>query len=179
MRMLALRDDGKISGKPEVDVERRAAHRLEFRRLLLDGIPQHGKIVHWGKEFTHYKSLLSGQVRAHFADSTYAEGDVLIASDGAKSKVREQRLPAVQREDLGIVIICGRYQLDEERAKALPGFMTDGSLNNIVPYEQGWLFIASFPGLEDERGPRENYTLWAYVVPKSQTPTNAEDFSPE
>ena len=55
--------------------------------------------------------------------------------------------------------------------------MTDGSLNNIIPYGKGWLFIASFPSAEAERGPYENYTLWAYVIPKSETPTNPKALS--
>ncbi|OQV08965.1 FAD binding domain-containing protein [Cladophialophora immunda] len=181
LRLLALRDDAKISGKPEADVERRASHRAEFRDILLRGLARRsddGAVgVHWGKSFTRYEHLDGGRVRAHFADSTSAEGDILIGADGSKSQVREQRLPDLQREELGIVIICGRYQLDEQRARGLPALMTDGSLNNIVPYGKGWLFIASFPSTEGERRPVENYTLWAYVVPKPETPTDPKALS--
>ncbi|OAP55795.1 hypothetical protein AYL99_09947 [Fonsecaea erecta] len=182
LRLLALRDDAKISGKPQAAVERRAVHRAEFRDILLKGLVHPGSgttvTVHWAKLFTHYEHLDDGRVRAHFADATSADGDVLIGADGAKSQVRVQRLPDLNREELGIVIICGRYQLDEQRAQSLPTFMTDGSLNNIVPYGKGWLFIASFPSTEGERGPVENYTLWAYVVPKTETPTDPRALSP-
>ncbi|KAI1624432.1 hypothetical protein EDD37DRAFT_657945 [Exophiala viscosa] len=148
LRLLALRDDAKISGKAEADVERRAVHRFEFRDILLKGLTDPS--VHWGKSFTHYEQLDNGRVRAHFADETSAEGDILIGADGSESKVREQRLPHLQREHLGIVIICGRYQLDDIRIQNLPTLMTDGSLNNI-----------------------------AYVVPKSQTPQDAKALTPE
>ncbi|KAI1610698.1 hypothetical protein EDD36DRAFT_301120 [Exophiala viscosa] len=179
LRLLALRDDAKISGKTEADVERRAVHRFEFRDILLKGLTDAS--VHWGKSFTHYEQLDNGRVRAHFAGETSAEGDILIGADGSKSKVREQRLPHLQREHLGIVIICGRCQLDDIRTKSLPPLMTDGSLNNIVPYGKGWLFIASFPSAEGSSATDvpENYTLWAHVVPKSQTPTDAKALTPE
>ncbi|KIX97411.1 uncharacterized protein Z520_06863 [Fonsecaea multimorphosa CBS 102226] len=181
LRLLALRDDARISGKPESEVERRAAHRAEFRDILLKGLARRSDgtvMVHWGKSFTHYEHLDGGRVRAHFADTTSAEGDILIGADGSKSKVREQRLPDLCREELGVVIICGRYQLDEQRVQNLPTLMTDGSLNNIIPSGKGWLFIASFPSTEGERGPVENYTLWAYVVPKAETPTDPKALSP-
>lgn len=189
LQMIALRDDAKLTGIAEETIERRAVHRFGFRDILLKslaaGKPDGGTTgtttkVHWGKSFTHYESLDSGRrVRAHFADGTSAEGDILVGADGSKSKVREQRLPHLQREALGIVIICGRYQLDEARRQALPSIMTDSSMNNIIPAGKGWLFMASFPHAEDEVGPTENYTLWAYVIPKSQTPADAKSLSPE
>ena len=190
--MLALRDDAKLSGRPEAEVERRACHRFEFRDILLKSLkPAREKeagraVVHWGKSFTHYEHLSDGRVRAHFSDGTSAEGDILIGADGSKSKVRQQRLPQLQREQLGVVLICGRYQLNEARAKALPKLMTDDSLNNIVPHGKGWLYVASFSAAKREQrhthahGPVESkkYTLWAYVVPRSQTPVNAKALSP-
>jgi 2-polyprenyl-6-methoxyphenol hydroxylase-like FAD-dependent oxidoreductase len=183
LQMLALRDDKVISGRREEEVERRAGHRGEFRDILLSGLKggagKEGLQVEWGKEFTHYEELDGGRrIRAVFADGSSADGDVLVGADGSKSRVRQQRLPELKREALGIVIICGRYQLDDTRTKNLPSLMTDGSLNNIVPYGKGWLFIASFPSVKGEQGPLENYTLWAYVVPKSQTPRDAKTLSP-
>ncbi|KIW94988.1 uncharacterized protein Z519_04968 [Cladophialophora bantiana CBS 173.52] len=136
-------------------------------------------IVYWGKSFTHYEHLDGGRVRARFADSTSVERDILIGADTSKSKVREQRLSDLKQEELGIVVICGRYQLDKVRTENLPALLTDGSLNNtIVPYGKVWLFIAPFPSSEGERGPVDNYTLWAYVVPKPETPIDAKALSP-
>ena len=188
LNMLALRDDKVISGLDEDEVERRAGHRGEFRSILLGGLSDSGEEsgnrdvkVEWGKQFTHYEEIEGGpgkRLRAHFADGSTAEGDILVGADGSKSKVKETRLPQLHRQFLGIVIICGRYQLDDERTKALPALMTDGSLNNIVPYGRGWLFIASLPSPEGEQGPLENYTLWAYIIPKSATPADAKALSP-
>lgn len=180
LQLIALRDDAKMTQKPESVVERRATHRGPFRKVLLEGLISgaEGKAtVLWGKAFTHYEEMEDGRVRAHFADGSNEDGDILIGADGSKSKVREQRLPYVQREDLGIVTIVGRYQLDEARKKDLPSIMTDASLNNIVPYGRGWLFIASFAETND--GSEEDYTLWAYIVPKSETPTNTRSLSQE
>ncbi|KAK6373669.1 hypothetical protein LTS17_008162 [Exophiala oligosperma] len=196
---IAVRDDSKISGKPEEEVERRAVHRFEFRDILLKGLRKQGdeaaigvKVqVHWGKSFVRYEEIsradanangnefVNGSVRAYFQDGTSAEGDILVGADGSKSLVRQQRFPDLTREDLGIAIICGRYQLTPDRVKKLPDFMTDGSLNNIVPRGKGWLFLASFPHTEFENV-RESYTLWAYVVPKGDVDMNTiKQMTPE
>ncbi|KAL6242481.1 hypothetical protein RBB50_010621 [Rhinocladiella similis] len=194
LNTIALRDDAKISARPAEDVETRAVHRFEFRDILLKGLRLRGdggKVqVHWGKSFVRHEEEFSdsnpnangngnananreergagsGSIRAFFEDGTSALGDVLVGADGSKSLVRQQRLPGLKREELGVAIICGRYQLTPDRVKHLPELMTDGSLNNIVPWGKGWLFLASFPSTEVE-DVKEDYTLWAYVVPKGE-----------
>lgn len=139
--------------------------------------------MHWNKTFTHYERIDGGRVCVHFADGTSEDGDVVVGADGCRSKVREQYFPDVKRVDLGIVAIAGRYILDPARARNLPMALTNGSLNNIVPNDKGWMFVSAWhsrSAMEDnsEANPDEHYVVWAYVVPKSDTPANLAKLSP-
>lgn len=179
LQLLAMRDDVEITGKPLDVVERRAIERWELRGVLLNALAVDlSTIVQWNKNFTHYENVGNGRVRAHFADGTSEEGDVLIGADGSKSKVRDQRLPHIQRVDLGIVAIVGKYILDAISEKELPELMTDSSLNNLVPYGNGWMFVSSWRSRETQpdqhREEPEAYTLWAYFVPKHLTPSRSK-----
>ena len=177
LQLIAMRDDVQITGKSLDVVGRRAIERWELRGVMLKALGSgEPEIVQWGKTFTHYEDIEGGRVRACFEDGTTAEGDVLIGADGSKSKVREQRLPHVQREDLGIVAVCGQYPLDEASSKELPDLMKDSSLNNIIPYGKGWLFVSSWHSQgkhgDVSHGRSDGYTLWAYFIPKVETPPN-------
>ena len=91
--------------------KRRAISRGKLRDALLHGTARRrGPLVHWGKTFTRYE-LHDDGVRAFFADGTHADGDILVGADGSNSRVRHQRLPDLQRQDLGIVNIAGRVPL--------------------------------------------------------------------
>lgn len=180
LELIAMRDDVKITGKPLSIVERRAIERWELREVLLRALnPQQADVVQWNKTFTRYEELEDGRVRAYFADGTTVEGDVLVAADGSKSKVREQRLPHIKREDLGIGIVCGRYPLSKATEEGIPELMKDGSLNNIVPYGKGWCFISSWRSRErggsDSGADMEAYTLWAYFIPTADLPSNFQE----
>ncbi|KAF2098204.1 FAD/NAD(P)-binding domain-containing protein [Rhizodiscina lignyota] len=182
LQLIAMRDDVKITGKPAEVVERRAIIRWEFRSVLLKALgSEESEIVQWDKTFTHYEEIEGGRVLACFADGTTEEGDILVGADGSKSKVREQRLPYLHREDLGIVIICGQCSMNETSSCDLPLFMKDCSLNNIIPYGKGWLFVTSWctqGSLKNEHADsHDDYTLWAYFVPKDDTPPNMTKLS--
>ena len=143
--LLAGRDDALLSGKPAFDNERRGIGRIELRDILLTGLISSPTLtVVWGKNFTHYEKFNEGRARAHFADGTYEDGDILIGADGSRSKMRELYLPQLKRIDLGILAIAGRYVLDKERMRKLPRFLTDGSLNSIVPKGKGWMFVSAW-----------------------------------
>lgn len=177
LQLIAMRDDVKITGTPPDVVERRAVERWELRGVLLKALSAaETQIVQWGMSFTQYEETGGGRVRACFADGTSEEGDVLIGADGSKSKVREQRLPNVHREDLGIVIICGQCPMKDGSSTNVPDFMRDCSLNNIIPYGKGWMFVTSWRSrgslLNEPHDSNDGYTLWAYFVPKEDAPAN-------
>jgi 2-polyprenyl-6-methoxyphenol hydroxylase-like FAD-dependent oxidoreductase len=177
-RLLAERDDATLSGRSICEAERRGIGRLELREILLDGLKD-ASVIQWGKAFSHYERLDNGRVRAYFADGTTANGDVLVGADGSRSKVREQCLPHIQREDLGIVAVAGRYILDKQRIRELPVGLTNGSLNNIVPDGKGWMFCSSWNSkpTNDTTEP-DRYVVWAYVIPKEDTPANIKHLTP-
>jgi len=67
-------------------------------------------------------------------------GDLLVGADGSNSWIRAQRLPGVDRLDLGILNIAGRVPLTPDLAGQLPPAQIDGSVNNVVPTGPGWMF---------------------------------------
>jgi 2-polyprenyl-6-methoxyphenol hydroxylase-like FAD-dependent oxidoreductase len=179
-RLLAERDDATLTGKSVSEFERRGIGRLELREILLQGLTSgSSSAVHWGKALAHYERLQNGRVRVHFADGTSEEGDILVGADGSRSKVREQYLPHIQGEDLGIVAIAGRYILNKQRMRELPTGLTNGSLNNIVPDGKGWMFISSWHSRPADDGKEaDHYVVWAYVIPKEDAPENVRSLSP-
>ena len=182
-RLLAERDDAILSGRSVPDVERRGIGRLELRDILLGGLTSsEAPVVRWGKAYSHHEQLNNGRVRAYFADGTSEDGDVIVGADGSHSKVREQYLPDIKRVDLGVMAIAGRYVLDKQRVRELPRGLTDGSLNNIVPHGKGWMFVSAWhsrPPADstDEENESEHDVVWAYVVPKQDTPANVKSLS--
>jgi 2-polyprenyl-6-methoxyphenol hydroxylase-like FAD-dependent oxidoreductase len=137
---------------------RRAITRDRLREALLLGTEPNGvtapSSVHWGRTFTHYETI-GNRVRAHFADGSHADGDLLVGADGSNSRVRHQRLPDLQRQDLGIVTIAGRVPL---AATALPPQFTDGGINNVVPAGRGWMFLSTWSTGADR------YVVWAWAT---------------
>ncbi|EXM20205.1 hypothetical protein V3481_002333 [Fusarium oxysporum f. sp. vasinfectum] len=160
-RVLAEKDDAKLSGEPALAVERSAVGRLELRDVLLDGLDSAScGLVQWGRTFVRYEQLTDGLLRAHFSDGTWEDCDLLVGADGPKSPVRRQYMPDLDRLDLGIRAIAGQYILDDQRIQKLPKELTSGALNNIVPPGKGWMFTSAW-GL----GQSSPYIVWAYVVP--------------
>ncbi|KAM0550759.1 hypothetical protein ACHAPJ_008824 [Fusarium lateritium] len=160
-RVLAEKDDAKLSGKPAFEVERSAVGRLELRDVLLDGLDSAScSLVHRGRTFVRYEQLKDGLLRAHFSNGTWEDCDLLVGADGPKSPVRRQYMPSLDRVDLGIRAIAGRYILDDERIQNLPTELTSGALNNIVPSGIGWMFTSAWGS-----GQSSHYIVWAYVVP--------------
>lgn len=149
--------------------KRRAISRGKLRNALLHGTGASAggePLVHWGARFTRYEATPTG-VRAHFDDGTHADGDLLVGADGSNSRVRHQRLPQVQRQELGITNIAGRVPLSGAVAAALPADLTDGGINNIVPPGSGWMFLSTWdtgdPDVADVSGGASRYVVWAWA----------------
>jgi salicylate hydroxylase len=161
--------------------------RITLRQILLTGLDG---VVHLGKEFVRYERTPQGKVTAFFADGTAATGDVLVAADGAGSRVRQQYLPHTRRLDLGIVAVAGKFVLNEQTRDRLPRRLVDGP-NNIVPKSGCWMFSAVYEaggasieelgmgsndgGGEGERSGlhfdnTQDYVFWAYVARPERYP---------
>jgi 2-polyprenyl-6-methoxyphenol hydroxylase-like FAD-dependent oxidoreductase len=93
-----------------VDSEK-SVHRMTLRQVLLTGLED---VVAFGKQFERYEENADSTVTAFFADASSASGDVLVGADGARSKLRKQRLPQARMEETGILSIAARVPLTAE-----------------------------------------------------------------
>lgn len=88
--------------------EIKVIERTALRRSLLKHID-----VQWNKRFVSYNILNDG-VEVHFEDGSSVQGTLLIGCDGAKSLVRAQLIPELQREDTGVLHIAGTIEQNEQ-----------------------------------------------------------------
>ncbi|MEV4111690.1 NAD(P)/FAD-dependent oxidoreductase [Nonomuraea sp. NPDC049695] len=113
----------KSEDRPSEEEQDESVSRMTLRQVLLTGIED---LVHFDKEFSHYEQHPDGKVTAHFTDGTTATGDLLVAADGAHSKVRAQYLPHAKLADTGLIGITGKTPLTPQTAALLPQRMTEG-----------------------------------------------------
>jgi 2-polyprenyl-6-methoxyphenol hydroxylase-like FAD-dependent oxidoreductase len=151
---------------------RRAISRGRLREALLYGTDDES-LVRWGKTFIRYE-LRGDGVRAHFDDGTYADGDLLVGADGSNSRVRHQRLPGLQRQELGILNVAGRVPLTATLAAAMPADLVDGGINNVVPAGTGWMFLSTWAGGDPDNSDVSNdasqYVVWAWAAAQTSYP---------
>ena len=114
--------------------------RMALRHLLLAGLSD---VICFEKTFERYEQTPDGKVTAFFADGTQARGDVLVAADGANSKVRQQYLPQAPRVETGAVGVGGRLLLTEQARTWLPRELQT-RMNLIMPLDPYCLFAAPF-----------------------------------
>ncbi len=117
----------------------RAVSRITLRQVLLTGLDD---IVHLDKKFTHYADGKDGRIIAHFEDGTTAVGDLLIAADGVKSKVRQQFLPHAEPIDTGVVGIAAKVPLSRDFDRFV-------GANSILGPNSDGMFIARWERNED------------------------------
>jgi 2-polyprenyl-6-methoxyphenol hydroxylase-like FAD-dependent oxidoreductase len=147
------------------DEERTGRHltvdRLTLRRIMLTGID-----LRPGSAFRSYELLDDGRVRAHFADGTTTDADLLVAADGTHSRVRAQLLPHAEVRETGLALVFGTTPLtDEVRAlvpAALDGFCqvagTDGRGVSLAAHE----FLSG----------GADYVMWVVGAPAERFPVD-------
>ncbi|WP_405057446.1 FAD-dependent monooxygenase [Kribbella sp. NBC_01505] len=105
--------------------------RYAFRRAMMTGLDE---VIAFGKEFMSYGVVGDG-VEIRFADGTTEAADVLVAADGAGSRVRAQLVPEFQVHDSGIRCLYGKIPLTD-------------AVRAIVPQD----FLRGFCFVKDEAG---------------------------
>ncbi|WP_410622655.1 FAD-dependent oxidoreductase [Amycolatopsis sp. cmx-8-4] len=169
LRVLAERDHTGTPANADPVTRRRAVNRDALRDALLLGCDS---LIHWGTAFDRFEYTGDG-VRVHTSDGRAIDADLLVGADGANSRVREQRLPDLRRQDLGIANIAGRVRLTPGLASALPATLIDGAVNNVVPARPGWLFLSTWDAGADAR-----YVVWAWAADRSTYPDDLDTAEP-
>jgi 2-polyprenyl-6-methoxyphenol hydroxylase-like FAD-dependent oxidoreductase len=149
-------------------VRHRSVSRIRLREVLLHGLDG---VVRHGREFVGYERIAGGGQRAHFADGSSADGDLLIGADGSNSRVRGQYLPELSRLDIGVFNVAGRYPLTARSAAGLPSELTSGSGYVLTPRSDA-MFVSAWraPERTAEQAPE-----WA----PRQAPEGASELAPE
>jgi 2-polyprenyl-6-methoxyphenol hydroxylase-like FAD-dependent oxidoreductase len=180
------------AGRDPVDAHH-SVSRITLHQVLsadLDGV------LHHGKEFERYDRAADGTITLHFADGATATADVLVAADGANSRVRSQYLPHAKRIDTGIRAIAGKYPLTEETKRRLPARLHTGP-NNVIPPAGCGMFVAPHElgadhapgsdafGANDETATADavhfdntgSYVMWAYAANGTRFPRDEAELS--
>jgi 2-polyprenyl-6-methoxyphenol hydroxylase-like FAD-dependent oxidoreductase len=97
--------------------------RFVLRTILTAGLRDQ---VRFGREFVRYETRLDGSIRAFFASGGHDTGDVLVAADGAGSRIRGQYLPQAHVRDTGERVLYGRTPLTPAVRARLPRMLYDG-----------------------------------------------------
>lgn len=184
LRPLAEIDREADGARPEP--RRRAVSRGALRDVLLRGFNTttagRGDIVQWGRTVTGYQHDSDGRLRVRCADGSRFDADLLVAADGSNSRIRSQRLPGLNRIELGILNVAGRAPLTPELAAQFPETLTDGSVNNIVPSRPGWMFASTWPagtsGADAASG-TGLFLVWAFAASRGSYPDGFDDLGPE
>jgi 2-polyprenyl-6-methoxyphenol hydroxylase-like FAD-dependent oxidoreductase len=165
-------------------------NRIALRHLLLAGMQD---MVHFDKAFERYEQTGDGRVTAFFADGTSATGDVLVAADGANSRVRKQYLPHAQRVETGAAGVGGKLPLTDQTRAWLPHRLLE-RMNLTMAPSRYTLFNAPFEhahlsadarkridqqaqaaDLNSDRliDSSQDYMLWALIAPSDTYPSDA------
>lgn len=146
--------------------------RETLRRIQLTGL---GDRVRYGATFTRYEELPDGRVRVEFDGHPPVEADLLVAADGAMSRVRRQALPHAVVTDTGLMSIFGKTMLTEEALARTPQAALDG-FSSVVAEDGRWVPLAAHRFREDPAraaarslpayvsGDSRDYVMWVLGI---------------
>jgi 2-polyprenyl-6-methoxyphenol hydroxylase-like FAD-dependent oxidoreductase len=171
------------------ELHRRAVSRGALLDALLHGLNTRtanaADVIQWDRAVTGYDHDPGGRLRVRCADGGAVTGDLLVGADGSNSRVRAQRLPGLNRLELGILNIAGRVPLTPQVADQFPAALTDGSVNNIVPAGPGWMFVSTWHIDTDLETPESlgsgaaRFLVWAWAADRGSYPADVDAFTPE
>lgn len=132
-------------------------NRWKLRAALSEGLA-----VQWGKRFVKYEEF-DTHVVAYFDDGSEVRGDLLVGADGAMSKVREQRCPALGPRPLPVLNVAGTVAVTERVKEDIPRILelAEGSFLNRAFAKEG----NSLLWMEFEAPGGERRILWNYSFP--------------
>src|SRR5439155_11324756 len=138
-----------------------------------------------------YEHNPDGTVTCFFADGTTATADLLVAADGANSRVRRQFLPHAGRVDTRIRNIVGKLALTDDTRRWLPAPIQRGPKSIMPPRSRGMFtaphefgdnggLSAAGIGGNDETAAHDSvlfdnttsYVMWAYAAAESRFPAS-------
>ncbi|MGC0415968.1 FAD-dependent oxidoreductase [Embleya sp. AB8] len=158
-----LRDVTEIELPP--DAAGITVDRLTLRRIMLRDLMDSTR---FGAGFSRYELLDDGTVRVFLTDGSTAEGDLLVATDGANSGVRRQLLPDFSVTVQDARLIYGRTPLTTRARELTPPPALEGFLGVAGPDGRRLALAAQ----RFRRDPADfglptadDYVMWAVTVP--------------
>ena len=121
--------------------------RLVLREILMAGL---GDRARYGAAFRGYAELPDGRVSVEFDGHPPVEADLLVAADGAGSRVRRQYLPHAVVSDTGLLTIFGKTPLTARALAHTPQAALDGFATVVAP-DGLWVPLAAHRFREDPR----------------------------
>ncbi|GGU41179.1 FAD-dependent oxidoreductase [Streptomyces violascens] len=112
------------------DVAGITVDRLTLRRIMLRDLTE---VTRFGAGFFRYELLDDQTVRVFLTDGSTAEGDLLVATDGANSGVRRQLLPDFPVTVQDTQLIYGRTPLTAQARRLTPAPALEGFLGVLGP----------------------------------------------
>ena len=136
--------------------------RTMLRQVLLQGLDS---TVQFGKNCLGYTNSANEQITARFEDGSVARGDVLVAADGAASRLRGQLLPHAKRIDTGIIAVSGKFTLDHAARARVPAPIMRGPTLVLGPqgcfmFANAVLYNQEYPA--GDAGHEPDYVMWGF-----------------
>ncbi|GHO77826.1 oxidoreductase [Ktedonobacter sp. SOSP1-85] len=147
MKELMSLESTLLTGDPDPARREHTVSRMTMRQVLLSGLED---IVHFDKTFTHYEQHDDGTVMAFFADGSSATGTVLVAADGANSRVRRQYLPHATLVETGLLSAGAKVPMTPENVALVSEKVLKGMSMIFAPRGVGFiLHMVEFPWRHD------------------------------
>ena len=148
----------------------RPISRIALRKILLEGLAD---VIAFDKTFVAYEPALDGRVSVRFKDGSTVTGDILVGADGASSHVRGQLLPDAQRLDTGIVVLSGKFPLDDAARRETPAAVFKGPTLIMGP-DGDFLFASAmeYPPDASRAYDSEEYVMWGFSARREVLPPN-------
>lgn len=154
--------------------------RVPLRRLLAHGLDE---AVRWGSTCTGYEADADG-VTATFADGGTDRGDLLVAADGARSRVVEQLAGRRMSAPVGTSALTGRTPLTPRVRALLPdllhrsmvlAFSPEGTAVFLTVHEPDRSPVDPQTCTEIAACTEDPYLIWGPLVPDERFPADVRD----